>query len=121
MSCLDQRNEIIKCLDNLLTLENTLKELEKMCKITPKETVTETRSTNDTEDLYNLSLNVQVLVQSFKPFLERLKYIQKRYTEINQTICEHEIEEDWIDKTPDNYGDYSTKIKYCCKCEKMFS
>lgn len=120
MSCLYQRNEIIKSLDNLLTLENTLKELETISKITPKETVTETRSSRDTEELYNLSLNVQVLVQSFKPFLDRLKYIQKRYTEINQAICEHEIEEDWIDKGSDSYGDYSTKVKYCCKCEKVF-
>jgi hypothetical protein len=103
-----------------MAIENTLNELETMSKITPKETVTETRSAKDTEELYNLSLNVQVLVQSFKPFLERLKYIQKRYTEINQAICEHEIEEDWFDKTPDSYGDYSTKVKYCCKCEKVF-
>lgn len=120
MSCLYRRNEIIKSLDNISKLESTFKELEIMCKITPNETVTETRSAKDTEELYNLSLNVQVLVQSFKPFLERLKYIQNRYTEINQAICEHEIEEDWFDKGIDSYGGYSTKVKYCCKCEKVF-
>lgn len=125
MSCLYQRNEIIRCLENLMAIENTLNELEIMSKIPPKEKVseteTETRTEKDTEELYNLSLNVQVLVQSFKPFVERFKHIQKRYIEINQSICEHEIEEDWIDKSPDSYGDNSTKIKYCCKCEKIFS
>lgn len=118
MSCLYQRNEIIQRLETLTLLENIISELEYMNNIDNDKKLTN----EEYNDLYKISLTLNVALQDFKPLIKNIKEIHSKYKEINEIICNHEnIIEDSFDQSPDNYGDKQIKVKYCGNCGKTFN
>lgn len=119
MSCIFQRNEIIKQLELLESLKVSIYELEYMSKIDVTKENIEKREKNQTNKLYNASLKLQVTIEDLKPLIEKFKQLKTIYKNINQEICNHrETEIDWFDQSSDNYGDKQIKVKYCTDCEK---
>jgi hypothetical protein len=119
MSCIFQRNEIIKQLELLESLKVNIYELEYMSKIDVNRENIEKRERKHTSKLYDASLKLQVAIEDLKPLIENFKQLKTIYKNINQDICNHkETDIDWFDKSSDNYGDKQVKIKYCIDCEK---
>lgn len=119
MSCIFQRNEIIKQLELLESLKVSIYELEYMSKIDVTKENIEKREKKYTSKLYNASLKLQVVIEDLKPLIEKFEELKIIYKNINQEICNHrETEIDWFDQSSDNYGDKQIKVKYCTDCEK---
>jgi ABC-type oligopeptide transport system ATPase subunit len=119
MSCIFQRNEIIKQLELLESLKVSIYELEYMSKIDVTKENIEKREKKYTSKLYNASLKLQVVIEDLKPLIEKFQELKIIYKNINQEICNHrETEIDWFDQSSDNYGDKQIKVKYCTDCEK---
>jgi hypothetical protein len=119
MSCIFQRNEIIKQLELLESLKVNIYELEYMSKIDVNRENIEKRERKHTSKLYDASLKLQVAIEDLKPLIENFKQLKTIYKNINQDICNHiETDVDWFDQSSDNYGDKQVMIKYCTNCEK---
>lgn len=122
MSCIFQRNEIIKQLEMLESLKVTIYELEYMSKIDVYNENIEKRTQKQTSKLYNASLKMQLIIQDLKPLIDDFKEIKTIYKNINQEICNHNHKEvDWFDQSSDNYGDKQVKLEYCLDCEKTIN
>jgi hypothetical protein len=122
MSCIFQRNEIIKQLEMLESLKTTIYELEYMSKIDVYNENIEKRTQKQTSKLYNASLKMQLIIQDLKPLIDDFKEIKTIYKNINQEICNHNHKEvDWFDQSSDNYGDKQVKLEYCLDCEKTIN
>jgi len=122
MSCIFQRNEIIKQLEMLESLKVTIYELEYMSKIDVYNENIEKRTQNQTSKLYNASLKLQLIIQDLKPLIDDFKEMKTIYKNINQEICNHNHKEvDWFDQPSDNYGDKQVKLEYCLDCEKTIN
>lgn len=122
MSCIFQRNEIIKELEMLESLKTTIYELEYMSKIDVYNENIEKRTQKQTSKLYNASLKLQLIIQDLKPLIDDFKEMKTIYKNINQEICNHNHKEvDWFDQSSDNYGDKQVKLEYCLDCEKTIN